>query len=145
MAGGYISFAEVKQRVPIVEVLRRYELLETLRERGEALVGPCPIHGGKSQTVFKVTPARNIWFCFGCERQGREPAGANILGLVAAMEEITVRAAAERLSEWFLRVRLSGRQKRSNLLASAPASCASSNRSSATSWKRVAPTRSSSS
>ena len=42
----WVSYAELKQRVSVVDLLGRYGLLEGLRSQraGEELVGLCPFH-----------------------------------------------------------------------------------------------------
>lgn len=90
-----VVFADVKKAVSIVQILERYDLMGTLTEVGEALVGQCPIHKGSNERHFRVSPEKNCWNCFGgCS-------GGNILDLVAQMEKISIRAAAVQISKWF--------------------------------------------
>ncbi len=89
----YVNFRELKAAVPIARVLERNSVLETLRERGEALSGPCPFCEG--ETSFRVTPAKNCFHCFSCK------AGGNMLDFVALKEECSVRDAALKVAEWF--------------------------------------------
>jgi len=98
MATRWIDFAALKKRVPIRDVLARYGLLETLREKSAGkLSGPCPIHKGKGKSQsFHVDCERNIWNCFS-ECQG----GGNTLDLVMKLEGCEIRVAAEKLADWF--------------------------------------------
>jgi len=89
----YVNFRELKAAVPIRRVLERYGLLESLKERGEALSGPCPFCDG--ETSFRANTAKNCFHCFSCK------AGGNMLDLVAAREDCSVRDAAARVAEWF--------------------------------------------
>jgi DNA primase len=97
----FVSFDYIKQTVSIVDVLRRYGFLDALRQKGDQLVGRCPLHK-ESSPSFKVTPARNIFHCFGCKR------GGDVIDLVCAAERISMahrnsarRHAALLLQEWF--------------------------------------------
>jgi DNA primase len=92
----FVSFKAVKQSVSMAQVLDHYGLMETLVPRGrDSLTGPCPIHHGTNPTQFRVSPAKNIWNCFGgCP-------GGNVLDFVAQMEKVDIREAALRLVEWF--------------------------------------------
>jgi hypothetical protein len=88
----YVNFGELKAAVPIRRVLERYGLLESLRERGEALSGPCPFCDG--ETSFRVNTAKNCFHCFSCK------AGGNMLDFVATKEDCSVRDAAVKVAEW---------------------------------------------
>lgn len=45
-------------------MLDTYNLSSLLKQRGEMLIGPCPIHGGDNLTAFRVNLTRGIWNCF---------------------------------------------------------------------------------
>lgn len=100
MAAPTVSFDLVKEKVEIVTVLNRYGFLAALQEKGNQLVGLCPFHK-EARASFKVTPARNIWHCFGCKR------GGDVIDLVCVAEGIpghrnsARRRAALLLQEWF--------------------------------------------
>lgn len=67
----YPRLAELKTLVSIEDILARRGLLHTLRDQGDRLVGPCPLHHGDSLTAFVVNRAKNLWYCFtGCARGG---------------------------------------------------------------------------
>ena len=92
----FVDFKAVKRAVRIVEVLSHYGLLDTLREKGEGLVGSCPFcEEGPPASTFRVSPEKNAFYCFHCKF------GGNILDFVARREGVSVRAAAALLAEWF--------------------------------------------
>ena len=92
----WVSFAEVKSRVTLEQVLRAYQV-EGLRRSGRHQYrGRCPIHQGEGREAFHANLARNVFHCFACE------AGGNVLDFVAAMERSSVREAALRLQENYL-------------------------------------------
>ena len=83
----FVDFAELKQRVSIVDVLRHYGILDSSRSRkgGDELVGKCPWHTSSSSDPFRVSVSKNAFHCFGCNAQG------NVIGLVETQEEISTR------------------------------------------------------
>ena len=93
-AKGWVDYKALKAAVSIPEVLDHYGLLEKLSERGDALVGSCPIHKGENKTSFRVSLAKNVFHCFSCD------AGGNVLDLVAALEGVSLRDAALSLQAW---------------------------------------------
>jgi DNA primase len=74
-----IDFQALKAEVSLLDVLRLYDW-EPVKERGEELRGPCPVHGSSSatSTIFAVSPTKNAWKCHKCE------AGGNQLDLAAS-------------------------------------------------------------
>lgn len=58
------SFAWLKERVGIGQVLEAYGLHLHLGRRGDGLVGPCPLHEGDHPTAFRVDLQRGIWHCW---------------------------------------------------------------------------------
>ena len=92
----YVDFRTVKQAVTIVQILDHYQLTERFQRKEDALSGPCPIHKGENSTQFRVSVSKNCWNCFGeCKR------GGNILDFVSLMEDVSIREAAIRISDWF--------------------------------------------
>jgi DNA primase catalytic core len=63
-AGGIA--AEVKSRLNIVDVVG--ETVQ-LKKAGTTFKGICPFHGEKTPS-FTVTPGRDSWKCFGCQKGG---------------------------------------------------------------------------
>jgi len=87
----WVSFAEIKSRVGLAQVLRCYQV-DWLRRSGLGQYrGRCPIHRGQGREAFHVHLERGVFHCFACG------AGGNVLDLVAAMEGCSIRAAALRL------------------------------------------------
>lgn len=95
MSAAIVSFAAVKRAVRIEAVLDRYGLLAGLVLRGANLTGRCPFCSARSERAFRVSPEKNAWYCFGCKQ------GGNVLDFVARRENVTMRAAAVTLDEWF--------------------------------------------
>lgn len=56
----------VKDAANIKEVVEQYV---TLKRDGAGYVGSCPFHNEKTPS-FKVTPAKNMYKCFGCGASG---------------------------------------------------------------------------
>jgi len=65
----WVSFAEVKQRVSLADVLARYGLLGAFKLRGGGLVGLCPFHRERTPSCH-ISLAKNAFQCFGCKRRG---------------------------------------------------------------------------
>src|SRR5688572_20513074 len=80
----FISFAEVKEKVPIPEALAALGILDSFRQRGEKVEGCCPLlshaHGPRpNPRQFKANKnasGRWLWHCFGCG------AGGDVIELV---------------------------------------------------------------
>lgn len=73
-----IDFQALKAEVSVLDVLGLFDW-RPVRERGDELRGPCPVHGSSSPTsaVFAVSPLKNAWKCHKCQ------AGGNQLDLAA--------------------------------------------------------------
>src|SRR5881409_1451615 len=91
----WVDFKAVNQGVSIEQVLAHYQI-NWLRKTGTDLRGRCPIHKGEGDRTFHASLTKNAFHCFSCHAKG------NVLDLVAAMEQVSVREAALKLQEWFL-------------------------------------------
>jgi DNA primase len=98
----WVDYKEIKARVNIVQVLDHYGALGNLREKGDELIGCCPIHKGTNANQFHASRAKNNFNCFGnCH------GGGNVIDFVVLMEGgdkdngDDVRSAAIRMQEWF--------------------------------------------
>jgi len=89
----WVSFAEVKSRVTLEQVLRAYQVKGLRRSGRDQYRGCCPIHRGEGQEAFHANLARNVFHCFACG------AGGNVLDFVAAVERCSIREAALRLQD----------------------------------------------
>lgn len=111
MMAEWVSFTEVKAAASMRLVLEGYGVMEKLRRSGrERYRGRCPIHQGEGQEAFHAHLEKNLFHCFACG------AGGNVLDLVAALEQCSLREAALRLqrryaaSSWSPRPGLGKRQ-----------------------------------
>ncbi len=103
MAKPYVSFDEVKARVPIERLLEHYGLLDARTKRkGDELTLRCVFHDNDTTPSLKVNTAKNIFNCFGCNQ------GGDVIGFVVLKEGIDTgapdtdrREAALLLQEWF--------------------------------------------
>lgn len=89
----WVEFDEVKRTVSMQMILDHYKI-NWLRKSGKELRGRCPIKKGDSDS-FNVNLSKNAFNCFSCKARG------NVLDLVAAMEQCSVRDAALKIAEWF--------------------------------------------
>ena len=92
----WINFTELRKRITLEDVLLRFYRLENLKRDGQKLIGPCPVHQGKSPRSFHADLDKNVWHCF-TKCQG----GGNQLDLVAKKEDISIRDAALKLQAFF--------------------------------------------
>jgi DNA primase len=90
----WADFKAVKAAVTMTLVLDHYGI-NWLRKKDDELRGRCPIHKGEGTDTFHVSLSKNAFHCFSCKARG------NVIDLVAAMEQTTVRDAALKLQQWF--------------------------------------------
>ena len=83
------SVAEVRDRARIDDVVGQYVALR--RAGGGALKGLCPFHDERTPS-FQVTPARGLFYCFGCGK------GGDVIGFLQEIEGCTFVEAVERLA-----------------------------------------------
>jgi DNA primase len=94
----WVDFAQLKQKVGMVDILENYGLLDGLKERKNSeFVGYCPIHDENryNKSSFCVNTEKNVFNCFACGSHG------NILDFVAQMEDVDIRRAGLLITEWF--------------------------------------------
>jgi DNA primase len=93
----WVEFAWIKQAVPLMAVLERYQIGGLRRSGQEQWRGRCPLHDGEGQDSFHVNTGQQLFHCFSCG------AGGTVLDLMAALEQCGVREAAQKLvMEWGL-------------------------------------------
>lgn len=80
---------EVVERTDIEALIGRYV---TLKRGGSNLLGLCPFHSEKTPS-FTVSPAKKMFFCFGCH------AGGSAITFVQKMENLDFAEAVETLAE----------------------------------------------
>ena len=83
------QIAELNDRLRIDAVAGDYVRLQ---RRGRRFVGLCPFHTEKTPS-FTVTPERNLFYCFGCQK------GGSMLGLVMELEKLSFPEAFRLLAE----------------------------------------------
>lgn len=102
----WISFKELRERIPIARVLQEYNV--QLKVRGEKATGLCPLpthpmrnDGKKRSPSFSVHLGKGIWHCFGCGAKGNAlDLGARLQGLNPD-DPLQLRKAGLKLAETF--------------------------------------------
>lgn len=79
----------IKSRLPIQEVIGSYMKLE---RAGASFRGLCPFHKEKSPS-FNVSPARDAYYCFGCQK------GGDIFAFIMEMEGMSFPEALKVLAD----------------------------------------------
>ncbi|MBA2641174.1 MAG: DNA primase [Nocardioidaceae bacterium] len=83
------DIALVRERARIDEVVEQYV---TLRNAGGgSRKGLCPFHDEKTPS-FTVTPSRQYWYCFGCQR------GGDVISFLQQIEGLSFVESVERLA-----------------------------------------------
>ena len=81
--------ALVRETARIDEVVREHVALKSAG--GGSLKGLCPFHDEKSPS-FHVTPAKGLWYCFGCGE------GGDVIGFVQKADHLSFAEAVEKLA-----------------------------------------------
>jgi DNA primase len=71
----WVNYKEIKTRVRMEQVLEHYGVLGELREKGDTLVGRCPIHKGSNANQFHVSRTKNNFLTFVCDDFSLYPRG----------------------------------------------------------------------
>ena len=82
------AFAEVKARVDLVKVISEQV---RLTKRNKDLWGLCPFHQEKTGS-FSVSPAKQVFYCFGCGK------GGDAITFLRELEHLSYVEAIERLA-----------------------------------------------
>ena len=83
------SIEAVRQNVNIVEVASEFT---ALKRQGANLIGLCPYHSEKTPS-FSVSPEKNFYYCFGCQR------GGDAIKLVMDLKSFSFVEAVSHLAE----------------------------------------------
>lgn len=81
-----LDFAKIRD-YPITDVASMLGL--TLEERGEQLVGTCPISKANNATAFKITPSKNRFICFCSACKKLDKPGGDCIELVRRVRGMT--------------------------------------------------------
>ncbi len=84
------DIAAVRERAHIVDVVQEHVALRNAG--GGSMKGLCPFHDEKSPS-FNVSPARNVFHCFGCG------VGGDVIKFVMDVEHLSFAESVERLAE----------------------------------------------
>jgi DNA primase len=84
------DIAELRERARVDAVVGEYVSLRNAG--GGSQKGLCPFHDERSPS-FHVTPARGLWYCFGCGE------GGDVISFLEKVEHLSFAEAVERLAE----------------------------------------------
>jgi post-segregation antitoxin (ccd killing protein) len=83
------EIARLKSDVSLVRLIEGAG--HTLKPQGKDLAMRCPFHDGDDTPSFIVTPAKNVWHCFGCQ------SGGSVIDWVMRRDGVSFRGAVELL------------------------------------------------
>jgi DNA primase len=86
-----LCFRRLREQVSIGQVLATYGLDSGLRQRGDKLVGPCPLHGGDNPGAFNAHLGRGLWNCY------THCGGGDVVELVRRIEHCSYAEVAHHL------------------------------------------------
>ena len=81
MHPAHLAFSHLKRLVSIEQVLTARGVIASLTQRGQRLIGPCPVHHGDHRQAFVVDLAKDLWYCF-----TRCRGGGDVVELVRRMD-----------------------------------------------------------
>jgi DNA primase len=81
MHPSHLAFSHLKRLVSIERVLTARGVIASLTQRGQRLIGPCPVHHGDHPQAFVVDRAKDLWYCF-----TRCRGGGDVVELVRRMD-----------------------------------------------------------
>lgn len=93
MKKNWVDFKHIKASVSFEEVLAHYGI-QLKPAKGGELLGLCPFHDD-TKPSFRVNVEKKVFHCFGCDAKG------NVLDFVVRKEGVTIKKAADLVSQWF--------------------------------------------
>jgi len=94
MSQSFIDFAALKAAVSI-DAVAEWLQLDLKKQSNGQLRGCCPMHDGKNEREFVITPSKGLFFCFGpC-------GGGDCIKLAAQVLKIGTRDAAQKIADHF--------------------------------------------
>jgi DNA primase len=81
MHPSHLAFSHLKRLVSIERVLTARGVMTSLKQHGQRLIGPCPVHHGDHPQAFVVDRAKDLWHCF-----TRCRGGGDVVELVRRMD-----------------------------------------------------------
>jgi DNA primase catalytic core len=82
--------AHIKSTVDMVALAEAKGI--RMKKNGKSWFGLCPFHNDKNPS-FSVTPAKNEWHCFGCDK------GGDVIRFVELFDQVDFKEAVNRLSD----------------------------------------------
>ena len=91
-----IDFQDLKSTIGIEKIIA-WLAIDLKKTGTHQIRGVCPIHGGTNDRQFVVSTDKNLWHCFGdCN------GGGDIIELVARMQKVSQKQAAEMIAAHFM-------------------------------------------